>query len=93
MIRRGRLVSLAASLALTPSYCDVGAYTLPRFRHLGYATDCIECIFAYVMARNVRPLWRVGVCQKIAIHFAEKLEMDEIGTNGQEVHLQACPDG
>jgi hypothetical protein len=25
--------------------------------------------------------------------FAEKLEMDEIGTNGQEVHLQACPDG
>lgn len=92
VIRAGRLVSLAASLALTPSYCDVGVFTLPRFRHLGYATDCIESIFAYVMARGVRPLWRIGVRQKIAIYLAEKLEMDEIGTNGQEVYLQACPD-
>ena len=38
-------------------------------------------------------LWRVGVRQKIAIYSAEKLEMDEIGTNGQEVYLQACPGG
>ena len=68
-------------------------YTQPRFRHLGYATDCIETIFAYVLARGVRPLWRVGVRQKIAIHIAEKLEMDEIGSNGQDVYLQACPDG
>jgi predicted GNAT family acetyltransferase len=83
-------VSLAASLALTPNFCDVGAYTRPRFRHLGYATDCIEAIFAHVLAPGVRPLWRVGIRQKIAICIAEKLEMDEIGTNGQEVCLQAC---
>ena len=68
-------------------------YTQPRFRHPGYATDCIETIFAYVLAWGVRPLWRVGVRQKIAIYFAEKLEMDEIGSNGQEVYLQAGPDG
>lgn len=92
VIRGDRLVSLAASLALTPNYCDVGVYTLPRFRHLGYATDCIETIFAYALSQGVRPLWRVGVRQKIAIYFAEKLEMDEIGTNGQEVYLQACRD-
>jgi hypothetical protein len=90
VIQKGRLVSLAASLALTPNYCDVGVYTLPRFRHLRYATDCIEAIFAHVLARDIRPLWRIGVRQKIAIYFAEKLEMDEIGTNGQEVYLQAC---
>ena len=92
VIQEGQLVSLAASLALTPNYCDVGVYTLPRFRHLGYATDCIEALFAHVLARGVRPLWRIGIRQKIAIYFAEKLEMDEIGSNGQEVYLQACRD-
>jgi hypothetical protein len=92
VIRAGRLVSLAASLAQTPCYCDVGVYTLPRFRHLGHATDCIEAIFAHLFARSVRPLWRVGGRQKIAIYFAEKLKMDEIGTDGQGVYLQTCRD-
>jgi hypothetical protein len=55
-----------------------------------YGTDCIEALFAHVLARGVRPLWRIGVRQKVAICFAEKLEMDEIGSNGQEVQSQAC---
>jgi GNAT superfamily N-acetyltransferase len=91
VFQQGRLVSLATSLALTPKYCSVGVYTLPRFRHLGYATDCVEAIFAHLFAQGKRPLWRIGVRQKVAIYFAEKLEMEEIGTDGQEVYLQACP--
>jgi hypothetical protein len=84
-----RLVSMAASLVLTPKHCDVGAYTRRRYRSRGYATDCVEALFAHVLARDIHPLWRIGVRQKIAIYFAEKLELDEIGTDGQEVYLQA----
>jgi GNAT superfamily N-acetyltransferase len=91
IVRDGRLASMAASLALTDNYCDVGVYTLPRYRHLGYATDCVEALFAHVFAQGRRPLWRIGVRQKVAIYFAEKLKMEEIGTNGQEVYLQARP--
>ena len=56
----------------------------------GYATDCVQVLFAHLLARNIRPLWRIGGRQKVAIYFAEKLEMDEIGVDGQEVYLQAC---
>ncbi len=93
VVRRGRLVSVAASLALTPRYCDVGVYTRRRHRHRRYATDCVEALFAHLFARGVRPLWRIGIRQKVAIYFAEKLGMDEIGTDGQEIYLQTSPDG
>ena len=83
-----RLVSMAASLALTAGYCDVGVFTLRRFRSLGYATDCVQAILAHLFARGIQPLWRIGLHQKVALYFAEKLEMDEIGTNGQEIFLQ-----
>jgi GNAT superfamily N-acetyltransferase len=86
-----RLVSMAASLVLTPKHCDVGVYTLRRYRSRGYATDCVEALFAHILARGVRPLWRIGVRQKVAIYFAEKLELDEVGIDGQEVYLQARP--
>jgi predicted GNAT family acetyltransferase len=56
VIRRSRLVSMAASLALSPRYCDVGAYTSPRYRCQGFATDCVEAIFAHTLTRDVRPL-------------------------------------
>lgn len=91
VFRDERLVSMAASLALTPKHCDVGVYTLRRYRSRGYATDCVEILFAHVLARGLLPLWRIGVRQKVAIYFAEKLEMDEIGVDGQEVYLQAHP--
>lgn len=91
VMHKDRLVSMAASLALTPRHCDVGVYTRPRYRSRGYATDCVETLFAHVLARNVQPLWRIGGRQKIAIYFAEKLEMDEIGTDGREVYLQTRP--
>ncbi|MFZ5918324.1 MAG: GNAT family N-acetyltransferase [Chloroflexota bacterium] len=87
----GRLVSLAASLALTPQHCDVGVYTLPRYRNLGYATDCVRAILAESFARGLRPLWRIGIRQRLAIYFAEKLGMEEIGANGREIYLElAC---
>jgi len=79
---------MAASLALTPNYCDVGVYTLPRYRNRGYATDCVEALFAEVFVRGARPLWRIGIRQKLAIYFAEKLGMKEIGSTGGEVYLQ-----
>jgi GNAT superfamily N-acetyltransferase len=93
VVRKGRLVSLSASLALTARYCDVGVYTLPRYRNRGYATDCVEAIFAHVLSRGKHPLWRIGVRQKVAIYFAEKMEMEEIGVNGQEVYLEAAAPG
>lgn len=92
VIRQGKLVSLAASLVLTPKYCDVGVYTLTRHRNLGYATDGVEALFAFALAQGVRPLWRIGVRQKVAIKLAEKLLMEEIGTNGREMYLQATPE-
>jgi len=85
------LVSMAASLALTPKHCDVGVYTLRRYRNLGYATDCVEALFAEVLGRGIWPLWRIGIYQKLAIYFAEKLGMEEIGTTGREVYLQPYP--
>lgn len=88
---KGGLVSLATSLALTPKHCDVGVYTLPRYRNRGYATGCVESIFAATFDRGARPLWRIGIRQKLAIYFAEKLEMEEIGTTGREVYLQMAP--
>lgn len=88
VIQDRRLVSMAASLALTPKHCDVGVYTLPRYRNRGYATDCVEVLFARAFDLGVCPLWRIGVRQKVAIYFAEKLGMDEIGTDGREVYLQ-----
>ena len=78
LFRKGRLVSLATSLALTPKHCDVGVYTLPRYRNRGYATGCVESIFAATFDQGARPLWRIGIRQKLAIYFAEKLEMEEI---------------
>lgn len=87
VFRDDRLVSVAASLALTPAHCDVGAYTRPRHRSRGYATDCVEAILTHCFAAGVRPLWRVGIRQKVAIYFAEKLGMEEIGTTGREVYL------
>lgn len=86
-----RLASLSTSLALTPRHCDVGVYTVPRYRHRGYATDCVEVLFSHLFEQGIRPLWRIGVRQKVGICFAEKLELEEIGTDGQEVYLQACP--
>lgn len=91
VVRDGRLVSLAASLTLTPGYSEVGVYTVRRRRHLGYATDCVEAIFAQIMAGGRQPLWRIGDRQKIAIYFAEKLEMEEIGTDGREIYVQMAP--
>ena len=91
VFREGRLVSMGASLALTPTYCDVGVYTLPRHRNRGYATDCVQALFSQAFARGLRPLWRIGVRQKVAILFAEKLAMEEIGTDGGEVYLQVYP--
>jgi predicted GNAT family acetyltransferase len=91
VFRQGRLVSAAASTALTPKHCDVGVYTRPRYRSRGYATDCVQALFAVVLTRGVLPLWRIGVRQKVAIYFAERLEMDEIGTDGAELYLQASP--
>ena len=89
VIRQGKLVSMTASLVLTPRYCDVGVYTLPRYRSLGYATDCVEALFARTLAQGVRPLWRVGIRQKVSIKLAEQMFMEEIGTNGRELYLQA----
>lgn len=86
-----RLVSMSASLVLTPKYCDVGVFTLRRHRHLGYATDCVEAILSHLFDRGIQPLWRIGLRQKVALYFAEKLEMDEIGTNGQEIYLHVGP--
>jgi hypothetical protein len=91
VVRDGKLASLATSLTMTPGHCEVGAYTVPRSRHLGYATDCVEAIFAHAMEGGRRPLWRIGNRQKVAIYFAEKLKMDEIGTDGQEVYIQMAP--
>jgi GNAT superfamily N-acetyltransferase len=90
LFRDGRLVSVTASLALTAKHCDVGAYTRPRYRSRGYATDCVEAIFAHCLETGVRPLWRIGIRQKVAIYFAEKLAMDEIGTAGREVYLHVA---
>jgi len=90
VFRRERLVSVSTSLALTDTHCDIGVYTRKRHRSRGYGTDCVEAIFDHVLARGIRPLWRIGFDQKVAIYFAEKLEMDEIGTNGQEVYLQVA---
>ena len=86
-----RLASLSTSLALTPQHCDVGVYTVPRYRHRGYATDCVEVLFTHLFEQGIRPLWRIGIRQKVGLYFAEKLELDEIGTDGQEVYLQVCP--
>lgn len=91
VIKGGRVVSMAASLALTPKYCDVGVYTVPRYRNRRYATDGVEALFAHLFVQGRYPLWRIGVRQKVAIYFAEKLEMEEIGINGQEVYLQINP--
>jgi GNAT superfamily N-acetyltransferase len=91
LFRKGRLVSLATSLALTPKHCAVGVYTLPRYRSRGYATGCVEAVFGAVFARGARPVWRIGIRQRLAIYFAEKLEMEEIGTTGREVYLQMAP--
>jgi RimJ/RimL family protein N-acetyltransferase len=91
VFQKGRLVSLATSLALTPRHCDVGVYTPPRFRNRGCATDCVEALFSCLFDRGIKPLWRIGVQQKVALYFAEKPKMDEIGTDGREVYLQACP--
>jgi GNAT superfamily N-acetyltransferase len=91
LFHKGRLVSLATSLALTPKHCAVGVYTLPRYRNRGYATGCVEAVFAATFAQGVRPLWRIGIRQKLAIYFAEKLGMEEIGTTGREVYLQVAP--
>lgn len=91
VVRDGRLVSLAASLARTPRYCDVGAYTRRRHRHRRYATDCVEALLAHLFDRGVQPLWRIGLRQKVALYFAEKMGMEEIGTDDQEVYLQAAP--
>lgn len=92
VVRDGKLASLATSLTLTPGYCEVGVYTVRRRRHLGYATDCVEALFTHVMAGGRRPLWRIGDRQKVAIYFAEKLKMDEIGTDGREVFVQMAAD-
>jgi hypothetical protein len=35
----------------------------------------------------MRPLWRIGGRQKVVINFAERLYMQEIGTDGREVYL------
>lgn len=91
IVHKDRLASLATSLALTPKHCDVGVYTLPRYRNRGYATHCVAAILAESFSRNVRPLWRIGMRQKLAIYFAERLGMEEIGTTGREVYLQVAP--
>ncbi len=88
---RDRLVSVAASLALTPKHCDVGVYTLPRYRNLGHATDSVEALLVEVLRRGMKPLWRIGIRQRLAIYFAEKLGLEEIGTTGREVYLQLRP--
>jgi len=88
VFRRNRLVSVASTLVLTPGYGDVGVYTVRRHRHRAYATDCVEALFAHLFATGRRPLWRIGDRQKVAIYFAEKLEMEEIGTNGREVYVE-----
>ena len=91
VVRDGRLLSLAASLALTPRHCDVGVYTRRRHRHRRYATDCVEALVAHLFGQGIQPLWRIGIRQKAAIYFAEKMGMEEIGTDGQEVYLQTAP--
>jgi hypothetical protein len=57
------------------------------YRSQGYAADCVEALFAHALAQGVRPLWRIGGRQKVAICFAEKMLMQEIGTDGREVYL------
>jgi GNAT superfamily N-acetyltransferase len=47
---------------------DGGVYTLPRYRNRGYASDCVEALFARAFDLGVRPLWRIGVRQKVAIY-------------------------
>lgn len=88
VLQEGRLVSIATSLALTPKHCNVGVYTRPRYRNRGYATDCTEALLDHVLSRGIQPLWRIGLRQKVATYFAEKLEMDEIGSDGREVYVQ-----
>lgn len=88
VFRRGRLVSVATTLVVTPRYGDVGVYTMRRHRHRGFATDCVEALFDHLFATGRRPLWRIGDRHKVAIYFAERLGMEEIGTNGREVYLQ-----
>jgi GNAT superfamily N-acetyltransferase len=83
VFRKGRLASPATLLALTPGYCDVGVYILPRYRHRGYAMDCVEALFAEAFDCGVRPLWRIGI--------RPKLGMEEIGTTGRKVYLQPVP--
>jgi hypothetical protein len=47
-------------------------------------------MFRYVLAQGILPLWRIGLDQKVAIYLAEKLEMDETGTDGQEAYVPAA---
>ena len=42
----------------------------------------MEALFAHTLSQGVRPLWRIGVRQKVATILAEKLHMEEIGTTG-----------
>ena len=62
-----------------------------RHRHRRYATDCVEALLAHLFERGVQPLWRIGLRQKVALYFAEKMGMVEIGTDDQEVYLQTAP--
>lgn len=87
VLRQGRLVSVATTLVITPGYGDVGTYTVRRHRHRGHATDCVEALFEHLFTTGRRPLWRIGERQKLAIRFAERLAMEEIGTNGREVYV------
>jgi hypothetical protein len=50
----------------------------------------VEALFAHTLVEEVRPLWRIGVRQKVAIKLAQKLFTEEIGTNGRDLYLQAC---
>ena len=46
-------------------------------------------MFQVDLDQGLRPLWRVGIRQKVAIKRAEKMILEEMGTNGCGLYLQS----
>lgn len=87
VIRSGKLVSLATSLALLPKYCDVGCLHLGPLSQPGLRDG--------LRGSPVRPYPGSGCASLVAYRrqaggghlFAEKTHVQEIGTDGREVYL------
>lgn len=73
----GKLVALAHTSALSPTYADVGVYTDPVWRGRKLATAVAELVMEQVCVQGRTPLWSTGEDNHASRRIAHKLGLEE----------------